>query len=100
MYLALDDPPNLANCGITDNINTIVDHGEASTHNFNDHEWFNDIIKNNGINKYDYDDFENLKYIKRGAFGSVHSATLIDEKMTKMKVALKSIESIVNDPDQ
>src|SRR6185295_6799475 len=68
----------------------IEDYGEAS-YDFNVHEWFDDVIKNNEIIKYDYDVFENLKYIGRGAFGSVHSATLVDEKMIKMKVALKPI---------
>ncbi|RHZ78724.1 hypothetical protein Glove_157g11 [Diversispora epigaea] len=89
---------NFANCEIDDIDNpynrasspTIEDHGETS-HCFNDRKWFNDIIKNNGIIIYDCDVFENLEYIGRGAFGRVYSATLMDEKMTKMKVALKSI---------
>ncbi|RHZ46355.1 hypothetical protein Glove_624g49 [Diversispora epigaea] len=92
---------SFANFGITDNYLynpesslTIVDHGEASTpHN----EWFNDIIKNNGIIKYDYNVFKNPKYIGRGGFGIVDRATLIDEKMTKMEVALKSIFVLVHD---
>ncbi|RHZ71363.1 hypothetical protein Glove_259g5 [Diversispora epigaea] len=71
---------------------SMEDNGEVSaSHNSNDHEWFDDIIKNNGIIKYDYDVFKDLRYIGKGAFGIVHSATLIDKKMTKMKVALKSI---------
>ncbi|CAG8560183.1 9751_t:CDS:10 [Diversispora eburnea] len=46
---------------------SIEDQGEASTsHNFNEHEWFYDTLKNN-------------------------DATLMDEKMAKMKVALKFI---------
>ncbi|RHZ48669.1 hypothetical protein Glove_543g31 [Diversispora epigaea] len=64
---------NLSNSRIIDINNThnqessstLEDHREASTHNFNDHEWFDDIIQKNKIIKYDYNDFENLKYIGR-----------------------------------
>ncbi|RHZ86021.1 hypothetical protein Glove_57g84 [Diversispora epigaea] len=86
---------NSTNSGII----AIEYHGEASTfHNFNNNEWFDDIIiKNNEIIKYDYEVFRSLKYIGKGGFGSVHSATLIDEKMTKTKVALKSIVVRVHD---
>ncbi|RHZ80945.1 hypothetical protein Glove_130g8 [Diversispora epigaea] len=99
----MGDIPKLANCGITD-INdpykraSPKDHGEASTsHNFNAHEWFDDIIKNNEIIKYNYDVFKDLDYIGRGGFGSIDSATLIDEKIPKMRVALKSIVVSVDD---
>ncbi|RHZ86087.1 hypothetical protein Glove_54g159 [Diversispora epigaea] len=86
--------------------NPIIEYnGKASPHNCNDHERFDDIIKNDEIIKYDYDDFKNLIHIGEGAFGSVYSATLTDKEMTTMKVALKfivcdSIKLFVNELKQ
>lgn len=56
--------------------------------NTNDNEALNNSIRNNKIIKYDYNVFDNLKIVGKGASGMIYSATLMNGKVT---VALKSI---------